>query len=143
MNEITFKSLFFKYVVRGTLGHVAVYILGVMCAWWVNWEFPWAAFDITNPCLRLVLLVVSGFIILISAIAAKEGKDDHESSVRWNSYTKEQRAEYLKYVNEYLKRKTRWSSKTRSKSPSILDNGLGVASGVVLGEIVNDLIDGD
>ena len=143
MNEIAFKALFFKYVVRGTLGLIAVYILGVMCTWWVNWEFPWAAFDITDRGLRGVLLSILGLNILFCAVAAFINKTNLEIEQRINSYTAEEKAEYIRLYNEMVAKQHIRAPKTRSKSPSILDIGLGVASGVVLGEIVNDLIDGE
>lgn len=143
MNEIKFKSLFFKYLIRGTLGLTAVYLLGVMCAWWVNWEFPWAAFDITDRGLRGVLLSVMGLNVLFCVVAAVDNKRGLEIDQQLNSYTPEQKAEYIRLYNEVISKQHIRAPKTRSKSPSILDIGLGVASGVVLGEIINDLIDGE
>lgn len=125
-----------KYVGTGVGGFLTLHLLAVLVVWFISFEFPWEMVQFGTHWRGTLVCVV-----FVSVFFWWMAYEDKKETKRIREYL----AAYYKEHGRYPDiPKPRYVSRTpprRSKSPSVLDIAVGVGTGMVLGDIVSDVLD--
>lgn len=143
------NKLFWKYFGKFTFWTTTVCLtlltLTVLGTWFTDLSFPyyifqWDSEDRASIFWTTICLV--GLCAMFGYMQADNESSRQEHKNKFDSLTTEEQEEYLEWLEEY--------NRTRSSAPApiktkrgldVIDIAVGVASGAVIGEVINDWLD--
>lgn len=126
---------------------LTIFTLVLLGNWWTDLSFPYFLFDWDaddRKCIFWTSVALTVLCTLFSWVQADGIKEKQAHNKLMDSLTPEQRTEYYDTMIAYYRNRSkvpaRRATSTR-KSPDVVDIALGVATGAVIGEVINDFLE--
>lgn len=126
---------------------LTIFTLVLLGNWWTDLSFPYFLFEWDADIRQGIFwtgVALTGLCALVSWLEGNSKMEQQKHNQLIESLTPEQRDEYydamIKYYRGHAPTHRRRTTKPR-KSPDMVDIALGVASGAVIGEVINDWLD--
>lgn len=127
---------------------LSIFTLILLGNWWTDLSFPYFLFNWdadARKCIFWTGSALIGLCGLFSWVQADSQMDKIKHKEMLSSLTPEQRTEYYDTMIAYYRNQAKVNTRTRTtktrKSPDVIDIALGVASGAVIGEVINDFLE--